>query len=129
MQHDFITPLAKARGTGSAHSGSHHWIVQRITAIALIPLALWFMSCCLDFQSMAYKNILHWIAEPVHFAGFMAFLTASIYHGYLGMQTVLEDYIHHTCTKNTSIILLKLISCGLFVLGLSFLIKIAFMGT
>lgn len=128
MQNDFTTPLAKARGTGSAHSGSHHWIVQRITAIALIPLGLWFLSCCLDFQTMAYENILRWIAEPLHFAGFLAFLIASLYHAYLGMQTVLEDYIHHTCAKNSSIILLKLTGSGLFILGFSFLIKIAFMG-
>jgi succinate dehydrogenase / fumarate reductase membrane anchor subunit len=91
---DFRTPLKRVRGLGSAKSGTQHFIVQRITAVALVPLSLWAIFLALALMHADYtqaRAILHH-----HFAGvwLSAFVIALFWHAQLGLQVVIEDYVH-----------------------------------
>jgi succinate dehydrogenase / fumarate reductase, membrane anchor subunit len=87
-------PLAQVRGLGSAKAGSHHWIVQRLTAIALLPLSLWFLIVAIKTLSLGYADARSFLAQPWHASLMATFILCLFYHAQLGMQVVVEDYIH-----------------------------------
>lgn len=87
-------PLAQVRGLGSAKSGSHHWIWQRITAIALIPLTAWFLWAALGVLSSGYADARSWLAQPFNAVLLASFVLSLFYHAQLGLQVVVEDYVH-----------------------------------
>lgn len=93
------TPLSRARGLGSAKTGLHHWIAQRVTAVALVALAVWFISALLSATSQG-KDIVELVANPFHAVGLILFLAIALYHGALGVQVVVEDYVHCECAKS-----------------------------
>jgi succinate dehydrogenase / fumarate reductase membrane anchor subunit len=104
------TPLAKVRGLGSAKSGTHHWIAQRLTAIALIPLSLWFVFSLVCMADMSHQTAIEWIQSPLVAVFLLLFIIALFHHGQLGLQVVIEDYIDYKVVKITGIVLLKLVS-------------------
>lgn len=87
-------PLKRARGLGSAKSGVHHFVVQRLTALALIPLAVWFAFIVVRMLHTDYAAAHALIAEPVNAFLMIAFLIAMFWHAQLGLQVVIEDYVH-----------------------------------
>ena len=87
-------PLANAKGLGSAKSGSHHFIVQRLTAIALVPLSIWFLFCVAGRIGTQYAEARGLIAQPLQASLMAAFVIAAFYHAQLGLQVVVEDYVH-----------------------------------
>ncbi len=93
-----INPLARVRGLGSAKEGTHHWIAQRMTAVALVPLTLWFvisLICLIGGDLGAVKS---WLASPFNAVLMILTLIAGFHHAQLGLQVVIEDYIHgHGC--------------------------------
>jgi len=91
---DLQTPLKRARGLGSAKSGAHHWIVQRITAVALIPLCLWVIWLVLAALHADYAQARALVHQPVHAVLLIAFVLAAFWHAQLGLQVVIEDYVH-----------------------------------
>ncbi|RKZ47445.1 MAG: succinate dehydrogenase, hydrophobic membrane anchor protein [Gammaproteobacteria bacterium] len=104
------TPLAKARGLGSAKSGTHHWIAQRLTAIALIPLSIWFVSSLVCMTELNHQTATAWIQSPLVAIFLILFIIAMFHHAQLGLQVVIEDYIDSRVMKITGLILLKLVS-------------------
>ncbi len=104
------TPLAKARGLGSAKSGTHHWIAQRLTAIALIPLSLWFVFSLVCMTDMSYQSAIDWIRSPMVAIFLLLFIIALFHHAQLGLQVVIEDYIDCKVMKITGLVVLKLFS-------------------
>ena len=62
---EFVSPLKKAKGLGSAHDGTHHWIMQKVTAIALVPLVLWLVFSFIALQGASYAQFTGWLAQPV----------------------------------------------------------------
>lgn len=103
------TPLARAKGLGSAKTGLHHWWVQRLTAIALIPLVVWFVVMVLQ-AAQAEQGMLEILASPVQTGALLLFIVIGLYHGCLGMQVVIEDYVHCGCAKLTLLIITYFIS-------------------
>ena len=93
------TPIARARGLGSAREGAHHWWVQRLTAVALVPLTLWFvisvivMIAAADSADAGYAAMVEWLSGPISATLMIGFLAFGFYHAALGMQVVYEDYI------------------------------------
>jgi succinate dehydrogenase / fumarate reductase membrane anchor subunit len=87
-------PLAKVRGLGSAREGVAHWWAQRLTAVLLIPLSIWFISCAAAFVGADYADARVYLAQPLNAFLLMAFVLTLLYHGMLGLQVVIEDYIH-----------------------------------
>ncbi|HZW50351.1 MAG TPA: succinate dehydrogenase, hydrophobic membrane anchor protein [Rudaea sp.] len=88
------TPLKNVRGLGSALSGVRHWWLQRLTAVALLPLSLWFLWLCAGLAHADYVTVRAAIAQPVHSVLLVALVVSLFWHGALGLQVVIEDYIH-----------------------------------
>ena len=88
------TPISSVRGHGSAGAGTHHFWVQRVTAVALVPLTIWFLSALLSHVGGSRAEILAWIGQPVVAVAFILLLVAGAYHLKLGLQGVIEDYVY-----------------------------------
>jgi succinate dehydrogenase / fumarate reductase membrane anchor subunit len=88
------TPLHKVQGMGSSHSGTGHFWHERVTAVALIPLSLWFLYVMLGLAGTSEVTALQFLAHPWNAILMGAFVVFSLYHAYLGIQVVIDDYIH-----------------------------------
>lgn len=122
----FRTPLARVRGLGSAKSGTHHWWLQRLTAVALVPLSIWFVASLLTIATSNYATALTWLETPLVAILCCALIVAVFYHGQLGLQVVLEDYVHTEWLKLVCIVAAKLLSLLLAGVCLFAVLKIAF---
>jgi succinate dehydrogenase / fumarate reductase membrane anchor subunit len=103
------SPLSHARGLGSAKEGAHHWWLQRLTAVALVPLVLWFAISMVWVARADYDTVVHWIGNPFNTAMLVLFLFASFYHATLGLQVVIEDYVHEEGAKIIALIVMKFV--------------------
>jgi len=99
--------IARARGLGSAKEGVGHWWVQRLTALALIPLGLWFVASVVHLAGADHAAIKLWLGAPFTLGALVLTIVAAFYHAVLGLQVVIEDYIHQTAVKLTLIILIQ----------------------
>jgi succinate dehydrogenase / fumarate reductase membrane anchor subunit len=117
----YRTPLTKARGLGSAKSGTTHWWMQRVTAAALIPLSYWLIRLIHLSASAPYEETRAWLASPLNTAGILAFLAAAFYHAGLGLRVVIEDYVGQEGCKIVSIWLANLV---LLLLSLTALLAV-----
>ena len=93
------TPLAKVRHLGAAKDGVNHWWWQRLTAILLVPLSLWFVGSLLSIMAGGADrdDFVDWLSGPVAAVLMLLFLGATFYHLKLGLQVVIEDYVHGKC--------------------------------
>ena len=89
---DTRTPLSRARGLGSAKEGVHHWWMQRVTAIALIPLVVWFAISLVMLSGADFAVVRAWIGSPLVMVLLTLTIGVGLYHGQLGLQVVWEDY-------------------------------------
>ena len=89
---DFRSPLSRARGLGSAKEGVHHWWMQRVTAIALIPLVVWFAISLVMLTGADFAVVRAWIGSPLVMVLLTLTIVVGLYHGQLGLQVVWEDY-------------------------------------
>jgi len=109
------TPLSRAHGMGAAHSGVQHFWVQRLTAVALIPLVIWFLVSLVGHVVGDYDSARAFLSQPLAAALLLLLIGAGFYHMKLGVQVVIEDYIH---TESTKIALLILNTFFAVALGL-----------
>lgn len=91
--------LAAARGLGSAKTGVTHWWMQRVSAVALVPLTFWFVGSLVAHLGASYESVINWLASPVSATLMMVYVAAIFYHAQLGLQTIIEDYVHSDLTK------------------------------
>jgi succinate dehydrogenase / fumarate reductase, membrane anchor subunit len=103
------SPLGKVLGMGSAKDGTGHWWSQRVSAVALIPLTLWFLFSLLMLPDLDYATVRTWLSLPI--SGFLAVLLLSVltYHSYLGTTVVIEDYVHSAGMKLLSLLALRFV--------------------
>ena len=90
---DYKTPLAKVLGLGAAHNGVSHWWMQRMSAVALIPLTFWLIAYCKQLLTASHLQIVAWLAEPLNSLLAIVWIIVVFYHAALGLQVVLEDYV------------------------------------
>ncbi|MGH8372681.1 MAG: succinate dehydrogenase, hydrophobic membrane anchor protein [Gammaproteobacteria bacterium] len=121
-------PLARARGLGSAKEGTAHWMSQRVSAIALIPLTLWFAYSVLLLVHADYAQAYAWIHAPLISVLLVILIGTVFYHAYLGLQVVVEDYVHGEWSKFGSLLLIKFICVLLALSGIFAVLRIAFGG-
>jgi succinate dehydrogenase / fumarate reductase membrane anchor subunit len=122
----FRSDLARVRGLGSAKEGVHHWWMQRVSAIALVPLTLWFVIAVVAHTGSDYVTTRAWLGSPVTF-GLMALLIgATFYHAALGLQVVIEDYVHNEGLKIGAVLTIKLACLVLALAAIIALMSIAF---
>lgn len=122
------TPMARVRGLGSAKDGTGHWWAQRLTALALIPLTIWFVASVIATVGADFAAMRAWVGSPVVAGLLVLLIVATFYHGYLGLQVVVEDYIHHEGVKIATIIALKGLSILLGLAGVLAVLTILFQG-
>lgn len=101
------TPLARARGLGSAKDGVGHWWAQRITAVALVPLTLWLVVSIAARAGAGHEAVLAWLSSPVAAVAVVLFLGVLFYHSQLGLQVVVEDYVHSEWLKLATLVVLQ----------------------
>ena len=106
------SPLGRARGLGSARAGAAHWWAQRLTAIALVPLTLWFLCGMVRMIGATRDDVVFWMAGPLPIVLMIVLVIATFHHLQLGLQVVIEDYVHREGVKLTTMLLVK----GLIVL-------------
>jgi succinate dehydrogenase / fumarate reductase membrane anchor subunit len=115
------SPLGRVLGMGSAKEGTGHWWSQRVSAVALIPLTLWFLFSLLMLPDLDYTTVRTWLSLPI--SGFLAVLLLSVltYHSYLGTTVVIEDYVHSAGMKLLLLLLLRfayVLVCGAGILAI-----------
>ena len=128
MNGDLRTPLSRARGLGSAKVGLHHWWAQRITAVALIPLVVWFAISLIMMAGADYNVVRAWISSPVVMVLLILIIVIGLHHGQLGMQEVVEDYVHHDGWKLAFIMLIRFTAVFFGLAGIVAILRIGFGG-
>ena len=101
------SPLGRARGLGSAHAGSHHWWVERVEAAALVPLTIWFIFALLHLVGAPRQAVIDWLSSPVSMVLMLLLIVTTFHHLSLGVQTVLDDYVHQPAIKLWSVLAVK----------------------
>lgn len=124
----YRTPLSYARGLGSAKSGAHHWWMQRLTAVALVPLTLWFILSIIQLTGADFQTAVAWLSSPTNSVLMLLLIAATFHHMQLGLQVVIEDYVQGEGTKIVGIVLVKLVSVSLAAVAAFAVLKIAFGG-
>ncbi len=117
------TPLSEAKGLGSAKEGVGHWWMQRLTAVALVPLAIWFAFAVAMLGSASYETMVAWLQSPVVAVLIILFIAATFYHTQLGLQVIVEDYVEGWL-KIVSLVLINFLCIILAVAGFIALLKI-----
>jgi succinate dehydrogenase / fumarate reductase membrane anchor subunit len=134
MMNDSSTPtvhimrsqLGRARGLGSAKSGVQHWWAQRVTAVALLPLSLYFVLSVIRLEGHTREQMAHFMGRPWNTVLYLCLIAALFYHLALGLQVVIEDYVHKDSTRLASLLAVKgliffcALACAVSVLKLAF---------
>lgn len=106
---NYRSALSKARGQGPSGHGGSHWSMQRFSAIALLPLTLWFLFSFSNVMPLTYHGFAQWLGQPWVPVLLCLFFACAYYHAYLGLQVVLEDYVHGKFASTFSLIIVKLL--------------------
>jgi succinate dehydrogenase / fumarate reductase membrane anchor subunit len=115
------TPLGRVRGYGSAKSGTQHFWYQRMTAVALVPLTLWFVWAVVRYTGAPYSEVMLFLSHPVSGIAMAMFVVVGLLHMLLGAKVVIEDYIHRESTK---IALLVLLHFAVFAVGATCVVSV-----
>jgi succinate dehydrogenase / fumarate reductase membrane anchor subunit len=122
------SPLGRARGLGSAKKGVEHWVVQRVTAVALVPLALWFVAAAISLAGGDFDAMQNWIGRPLPAILMILLLIATFYHAALGLQVVIEDYVHAELARLGLVVVARLACVALAVAGIVAVVALALGG-
>ncbi len=125
MKADLRSPLGRARGRGSAKEGTAHWWAQRVTAVALVPLTLWFVASMIVLAGAPLPRVGLWMGHPVVAALLIALLVAVFHHAQLGLQVVIEDYVHAESTKLVLLLVAKGACWLLAAIGILAVVKVS----
>jgi succinate dehydrogenase / fumarate reductase membrane anchor subunit len=119
------SPLGRALGLGSAKEGVEHWWLQRVTAVALVPLALWFVAGLVGHLGADYGTAVAWLRSPLTAVAMILLVIATFVHMALGVQVVIEDYVHHEAARVASLLLVRLASWALGAAALFAILRVA----
>ena len=120
------TPLSRAKGLGPAKEGVGHWWMQRVTSLFLIPLVIWAALVMATLGSYDHDYFTNWLAQPLNAILMITLLVVVCYHAALGLQVIIEDYVHLTAVKIISIVAVYLFSFILALVGIFAVLKITF---
>ena len=118
------TPLARARGLGSAKSGLHHWWHQRVSAVAMVGLVSWMVVLLLSLVDADYQTALNMLAHPVNATVVVLFVAVGLWHASLGLQVVLEDYVANEGVRLIAILAVKMAASVTAILAILSVLKV-----
>ncbi len=119
------TPLSRVRGLGSAKKGTEHFWLQRVTAIANIPLSIFFLASLVAHSGADYQAILAYFSHPVVAVIMLLLILSAVWHAKLGLQTVIEDYVHGEAQKLTAIVLNNFFTLIVGIASILAIVKLA----
>jgi len=122
------TPLGKVRGLGSAKSGAGHWWQERLTSVSTLVLSVWLLVSLLRLPDLQHDTVAAWLGSPLAAVPMLLFIVSTFHHLKLGMQVVIEDYVHQEGNKLFALILLNFFAVGGGALAFFAVLKIAFAG-
>ena len=122
------SPIGRVLGLGTAKEGFSHWWLQRVTSVALVLLGLWFVSALLRMPTFQYEFVVAWIALPLNTVLLLLLIGTLVYHSQLGVQVVVEDYVHHHGLKIATMMLLTFAHVAVAALAIFAVLRIAFGG-
>ncbi|HEX2526029.1 MAG TPA: succinate dehydrogenase, hydrophobic membrane anchor protein [Geminicoccus sp.] len=128
MASSFRTPLARARGLGSAKAGVSHWKLQRITSVSELILEIWFVVQLVRMVGSSYDEWVNWFTSPINASVMAVWMVSLFYHTKLGVQVVIEDYVHGRAMKIAALLALNLVAVGLAGASLVSIITISLRG-
>ena len=120
------TPLARVRGLGSAKAGVEHWWMQRLTALALVPLTLWFVYSLTALTGASHGTVALWLARPRNSVLMIMLVIAAFHHAQLGLQVVIEDYVHGEGTRLAALVAVKFLALLLAAGCIFGIVRVAF---
>ena len=106
------TSIGKVRGLGPAHEGTHHWLLQRFTAVGNLVLMLWLVTSFVLLPDMSYETVSKWLSQPIPATAMILLIISTFWHARLGLQVVIEDYVQNSGTKFGVVTLLNLAAIG-----------------
>jgi len=118
--------LKRVRGLGSAKSGVHHWWLQRVTAVGNFALMAWFAVSLLLLPTLDHSGVVTWIGQPLVAVPLMLLVISTFWHARLGVQVMIEDYVHAEGVKLLCVLALSFFILGLGALALFSIARIAF---
>jgi succinate dehydrogenase / fumarate reductase membrane anchor subunit len=121
-----VTPLNRVLGLGTAQGAAEHWWMQRLTAVALVPLAVWFAYGVVALPDFGYASVVEWVHRPVTSILLILFMGAAAYHSFLGVQVVIEDYVTGKGSRVAMLMASAFAHTGLTVAAVFSILKIAF---
>jgi succinate dehydrogenase / fumarate reductase membrane anchor subunit len=119
------SPLGRAIGLGSAKEGVEHWWRQRMTAVALVPLVLWFVVAVIGLVGADRAAMVAWVHNTMTAVLLILLLVATFYHAALGLQVVIEDYIHGEAMRLTVLVIMRFLCIVFVVRGILAVLKLA----
>ena len=106
------TSIGKVRGLGSAQEGAHHWLVQRFTAIGNLVLMSWLLISFVMLSDLSYSTVSSWIAQPIPATAMILLIISLFAHARLGLQVLIEDYVHESGLKFAALTALNIAVIG-----------------
>jgi len=125
---DLRSPLAKAKGLGASGDASHHFWVQRLSALAMVPLIIWICFSIAFLPEANYPTVVAWLQSPFNGIMTLVFVTVSLFHAQLGLQVIIEDYISSHAIRLIGVLFVKFLSYFLIAAGVYAVIKITLGG-
>ncbi|KHK90981.1 succinate dehydrogenase, hydrophobic membrane anchor protein [Novosphingobium malaysiense] len=119
------TSIGRVRGLGSAKGGTHHWLIQRFTAIGNLFLVLWLVVSIVLLQDLSYASVADWLSNPVPAVAMILLLVSTFWHARLGMQVMIEDYVHEHANKFACIVALNLAAFAGAAFGVFCVVRLA----
>ena len=119
------TSIGRVRASGSAHAGTHHWLIQRFTAIGNLVLGLWLVISLVRMSDHGFKAVHEWMAGGLASTAMALFVISTFWHARLGLQVLVEDYVHEHANKFAAMALLNLASFAGAGFGLFSIVRIA----
>ena len=124
LRTDLSRSAQEMHGRGAARTGLHHWWAQRLTALALVPLSLWFVGSVIHLSGASHQAVIDWMSSTVTLSLMLVLIVATFHHLQLGMQVVIEDYVHDDLAKRGSVLAVKTASGFLALVCIVSVLKI-----
>ena len=120
------TPLGRVRGTGSARAGAEHWWHERLSSVALLMLFVWLIVSLLRLPALDHRGITEWLRDPLAAVPMLLLIAATFWHLKMGLQVIVEDYVHDEGNRFLALLLLTFAALGGAAFALFAVLKIAF---